>query len=142
VEGGDELGHRRHRDPPRSHQADRAADKDRAADQDQRIPVDRHMPGDREFLVPRRHVMDERGDEGDRHAGDAEAVAAPRAFRAGQAAQREDEKGARDQISEGDPGRQSGAVHQDPPSLSREGSGVGEQAGGSMPPVCFTAWPG
>ena len=87
MERGDELRHRRHRDAPRDHRADAAADRD--AEHDQQEPA------------PARRGEEQRRHHGDGHAGDAELVAAARAFRARQAAEREDEEDACDQIEDG-----------------------------------------
>src|ERR1700674_428597 len=89
MEGGDELRHRRHGDPPRRHGADRAAH--RKADHNER-PADR---------VGRRR-SGERGADGDRHAHHAVAIAEPRRLRAGQPAQREHEQDAGDKVRDRD----------------------------------------
>ena len=89
VEGGDELRHRRHRDPPRGHGADAAADRE---------PAHHQRPADRAGGRRGR----ERGDDGDRHAGHAEQIALPRGFGIGKPAQRQNEQDAGDEIEQRD----------------------------------------
>ena len=86
MEGGDELRHRRHRDAPRDDSADAAADGDAEHDEAERAPARR---GDEQ----RRH-------DGDRHADHAEIVALPRCLRVRQAAQRQDEEDAGDEVEQ------------------------------------------
>ena len=85
VEGGHELRQGRHLDAQRNEAADGPADDD--ARRDDRIA---HHP----------RLGQGRGD-GDHHAGDAEAVAAARGLRRGQAPERHDEADGGDEISEG-----------------------------------------
>ena len=88
VERRHELRHRGHFDPAGDHETDAAAHDDGADD-----------------LGQAHHVMGiERGGDGDAHADHAHAIAATAGRGAGQPAQREDEKDARDQIGERDEG--------------------------------------
>ena len=88
VEGGDELRHRRHRDAPRDDGAGAAAGGER---HDEQRPAERI----------RRRRAEERGEHGNRHAHHAELIAPPARLRMRQAAQRQDEEHAGDEIEEG-----------------------------------------
>ena len=86
VERRDQLRQRRHLDAPGDERADAAADGD--AEQDQQDAA-ADMPG-----------CTQRRQDGDRHAGHAEQVAAARGLGVGQAAQRQDEQDGGDQIQQ------------------------------------------
>ena len=86
VEDGDQLRHRRHLHARRQGRADGAT-------------AGQHREQDGIARDPR---PQDGGDHGDRHAGDAEQVAAPRGFLLGQPAEAEDEEQPGDQISDGD----------------------------------------
>ena len=88
VERGHQLRHRGHRDAPRDDRADDAADGE---------PGDDQSPG--QCIAYARD--EQRRDDGDDHADHAVAVAVARAFGRRQAAQRENEQHARDEIGEG-----------------------------------------
>ena len=105
VEGGDELRHRGHRDPPRGDEADHCADRDRAQDLHRDDPVD--------IVAACRHPDRPAGTAGNGQAS-SPARAPCRTCRSGcraasfpgwTAPQGEDEADARDQIGEQHPGR-------------------------------------
>ena len=85
MERGDKLWHRRHGDAARDDGAYAATDGDTAQD---------HRPGQR--VGRPRHSKG--GEHGNGHAGHAEIVALARGLRRRQAAQRQDEQDAGDQI--------------------------------------------
>ena len=87
MEGGDELRHRRHGDAPGDHRADAAADAEAEEHQEPAGEAGGRRDG-------------EGGEDGERHAGHAEIVAAPRGLRRGQAAQRHDEQDAGDEVEQ------------------------------------------
>ena len=90
VEGRHQLRHRGHGDAPGDVGADRAADAKTQDDQE---------CGE---TRPRLTQLRQGGGDGNRHAGHAVEVAAPRAFRARQTAQRQDEQHAGGQIEQRD----------------------------------------
>ena len=89
VERRHQLRHRRHRNAPRDHGADAAAEGNAA---------DHKSPGDG---IGRR-MRSQRGQRRNGHADHAELIAAPAGIRARQAAQRQDEQDAGDQIEQRD----------------------------------------
>ena len=89
MKGSDQLRHRRHRHAAGDHRADAAADRNAA---------DHQPPGQR----IRRRMRAKRRQHGDGHADHAEQVAAPAGIRARQAAQRQNEQDAGNQIEQRD----------------------------------------
>ena len=98
VKGRDQFRHRRHRYAAGNHGADAAADSDAA---------DHKSPGKR----TRRRMRAERRQHGDGHADHAEQVAALARIRARQAAQRQNEQDAGDQIEQRDEVRAHVVAH-------------------------------
>ncbi len=97
VEGRDELWQRSHLDAPGDDHADRATDSNAQQDQD--------------VALPGHAVTQQGGDDGHRHAGDAEAVAGSRGGRVGKAAQRQDKQDRGDKVGErGQAGGHGGAT--------------------------------
>ena len=87
MEGGDELRHRRHGDALGDHRAGGAANGD--ADDDEEQAAEGRL-GEKQ-----------RGQDGDRHADHAHQVALTARGRVRQAAQRQDEQDAGDEVEEG-----------------------------------------